>query len=308
MNRSLTGILFCVLALFAFALQDSLIKSLSVGYPVLMILIIRMTLALVFLIIIGISLQGFAILKTNRIKLMLLRGMLGFLAFTSYYIALSIIPLADAAVVFMSAPLFVTALSVVLLGERVRLQRWTAIILGFTAVIVMLNPGSTLFQIEAAIPMFSALCYAMIPIITRHVGLSVHPLTNTIYTAASYLAFCILTFVLIQTLAPEPEGEGIWFSIARPWSTPDHQDLLLMALSGVIFTLGLICITQAYRIAEVSIVAPFEYSYLLWAVLLGFIVFGDIPGVRTVLGGTVVVACGLYILYRERQLADNKSE
>jgi drug/metabolite transporter (DMT)-like permease len=298
MNRSLAGILFCVFALLAFALQDAIIKSLSAKYPVLMILTIRLALVLVLLLIIGITWHGPAILRATKPHRMLLRGILAFLAFSSYYVALSVIPMADAAAVFMSAPLFVTALSVVLLGEQVGLQRWSAIIIGFVAVLFMLNPGSGLFRIEAAIPMFSALCYAMVPIITRRIGLSAHALTIAIYTTTSYLLLCILAVAVIQMLPANLVVEGLWLSVVQPWHLPDRWDFGLMSLSGVIFTLALLFITQAYRIAAVSVVAPFEYSYLVWASLLGFIVFADTPGIRTVLGGMAVVGCGLYILYR----------
>jgi drug/metabolite transporter (DMT)-like permease len=234
---------------------------------------------------------------------MLLRGILAFLAFSSYYVALSVIPLADAAAVFMSAPLFVTALSVVLLHEQVGLQRWLAVLVGFVVVLVMLNPGSGLFRIEAVIPLFSALCYALIPIITRSIGLSAHALTIAIYTTASYLLLCVLAYGVIRMLPADPAASGLWLSVARPWTLPERGDFGLMALSGVIFTVALLLITQAYRIAAVSIVAPFEYSYLVWASVMGFIVFADVPGIRTVLGGTAIVGCGLYIMYRERRLA-----
>ena len=264
-----------------------------------------MTLVLLILLATGLILHGPDILKMRQPQLMLLRGLLAFLAFSSYYIALSVIPLADGAAVFMTAPLFVTALSVYLLAEKVGIHRWAAVCIGFIAILIMLNPGSDLFRIEAAIPLFSALCYAIVPIITRYIGMAVPALTMTIYTTASYLFMCLLTFACLQLLPIDVSNQEdttmIWHTLLLPWYLPTGADFLLMALSGGIFTLALLAITQAYRIAAVSIVAPFEYSYLIWASLLGYIAFGDIPGLRTVLGGLTIVSCGLYIMYREHR-------
>jgi uncharacterized membrane protein len=175
-----------VFALFAFATQDSIIKLLSERYSVIEILMIRLAIVLALLLAVGLAWQGPGILRTRRPRLMFARGVLAFFAFTTYYIALSSIPLAEAAVVYMTAPLFVTLLSALILRERVGLHRWSAIVIGFGAVVFMLDPGSSLFRIESAMPLFSALCYALIPIINRHIGLSEHALTMGIYTTASY--------------------------------------------------------------------------------------------------------------------------
>lgn len=307
-HRPFTGILFCIFALLAFALQDTLIKTLSAKYPVLQILAIRTALVLLLLVLIGLAMQKHGhgqagnILRSANPFPLLLRGVLAFFAFSSYYIALTLIPLADAAAVYMTAPLFVTALSVPFLGERVGLHRWAAVCFGFLAVVLMLQPGSSLFRIAAAIPIFSALCYAIIPILTRRIGLSQHPLTMTIYTTASYLLLCLLVSAIVTILPVDRNTGGLIYAIVQPWRMPAYEDVSLMALSGAVYSAGLLSITQAYRIAAVSVVTPFEYSYLVWASVLGFIVFGDVPGLRTVLGGIAVVTCGLYIIYRERRI------
>ena len=157
-HRPFAGILFCVLALFLFALQDSIIKYLSERYSVIEILMFRLAIVLALLIVIGIALRGFGVFRSRRPRLMLARGVLAFFAFTTYYIALSRIPLADAASVYMTAPLFVTLLSALILRERVGVERWSAVVIGFSAVLYMLNPGSSLFRIESALPLFSAMC------------------------------------------------------------------------------------------------------------------------------------------------------
>ncbi len=299
-HRPLAGILFCVFALLCFAIQDSLIKSLSDRYAVLQVLILRSIAVLLILVPLGQYLRRGRILHATRPLPLLARGVLAFFAFTTYYLALSQIPLADAAAVYMTAPLFVTALSVPLLGERVGWHRWLAVTVGFSAVIVMLNPGSALFRVESALPLFSALCYAMIPILNRKIGLSEHALTMAIYTTGTFLLLCMVASTIVHVVPYTPSGGGFAVSLVQGWSMPSGRDLWLTVLSGAVFTVALLSITQAYRIAIVSSITPFEYTYLVWASLLGFLVFGDVPGPRTVLGGLAVVACGCYVLYRER--------
>ncbi|MEM7564407.1 MAG: DMT family transporter, partial [Pseudomonadota bacterium] len=186
-HRPVAGILFCVGSLLLFAIQDALLKYLSQRYPVLEILTLRSLIVLLLLIVVGLLFYGRSVMIGRQHNLMMLRGVLAFFGFTSYYLSLKTIPLADAASVYMTAPLFVTLLSGVILGERIGMHRWISVVVGFCAVIIILNPGSSLFRMAAAIPLFSALCYAMIPIINRRIGLTEHAMTMGIYTTAMFL-------------------------------------------------------------------------------------------------------------------------
>jgi drug/metabolite transporter (DMT)-like permease len=288
-------------ALLFFAIQDSLIITLSRAHPLLEVLWFRSAIVLVLLSVFGLIIYGPGILKGKHHLFLISRGALAFLAFTSYYIALRSVPMADAAAVYMTAPLFVTILSVPILGEKVGAHRWAAVIIGFSAVVFMLNPGSSLFRLDSAIPLFSALCYAMIPIINRKIGQTEHPLTMTIYTTATYLVLVSLTSLVVFLIPDTEPGSFVASANFMQWSRFSVQSLLLILLTGCIFSIGLLCITQAYRIAIVSSVAPFEYSYLLWASLIGYLVFDDVPGSRMLLGGSIVVLCGCYIVLREKQ-------
>ncbi len=306
-DRPIAGMLFCASALLAFATQDTLVKSLSSTYPVMELLTLRTVVVVVLLIATGVWLYGPGIVKTNDPKPMLIRGVLAFFAFSSYYLALSQIPLADAAAIYMTAPLFVTLLSIPLLGERVGLHRWGAIVAGFVAVVVMLNPGSGVFRFTAILPLFSALCYAMIPIINRRIGYSQHVLTMSIYTTSSYLVFALISAAIIYLLpAPDDSSSLLGKMLLSRWLAPSLIDFSLIVASGIIFVFGLMSITHAYRVAAVSIVAPAEYSYLIWTSLLGLFVFNEFPGVRVILGSMVVVAAGLYVMYRERQAVESQ--
>lgn len=300
-HRPVAGVLFCTGALLLFAIQDALIKQLSQRYPVLEVLTLRSFIVLLLLVTLALALYGRGVLIGRQHRLMMLRGVLAFFAFTSYYMALKTVPLADAASVYMTAPLFVTLLSSLLLGERVGVHRWISVTVGFCAVLIILNPGSSLFRTEAAIPLFSALCYATIPIINRRIGLSEHAMTMGIYTTTVFLALVSLLSLTVNLLPAPAVGNGIVDGLFQPWSPMTAPDLGLALVAGVVFSGALLSITQAYRIAIVSTIAPFEYSYLLWVTLLGYFLFGDVPGPRTVFGAALVVLSGLYILYREQR-------
>jgi len=300
-HRPVAGVLFCTGALLLFAIQDSLIKALSQRYPVLEVLTLRSLVVLVMLVAIAFALYGRRVLVGRRHRLLMLRGVLAFFAFTSYYLALKSIPLADAASVYMSAPLFVTLLSGLVLRERVGLHRWIPVVVGFCAVLIILNPGSSLFRIEAAIPLFSALCYATIPVINRHIGLTEHAMTMGIYTTAVFFTLVSLLSLALQLLPSPAPGSGFVDGLFQAWLPMTAADLALSCVAGAVFSCALLSITQAYRIARVATVAPFEYSYLVWVTLLGYLMFGDTPGPRTVFGASLVVLCGLYIIYREQR-------
>ena len=142
----------------------------------------------------------------------------------------------------------------------------------------------------------------MIPIINRKIGLTEHAMTMGIYTTAVFLALVLSLSLLVNVIPAPPTSNGFLAGLFVPWKVMTLADLLLSALAGAVFACALLSITQAYRIARVATVAPFEYSYLVWVTLLGYLAFGDFPDVRTMLGAGLVVACGLYILYREQRV------
>ncbi|MEM6985688.1 MAG: DMT family transporter [Pseudomonadota bacterium] len=292
------GAAFIVLAMLMFACQDVLLKRVSEALPVLQLLAVRTAMVCVLLIAI-IALFQRAAWRPKRLGPLLLRGTLAFLAFSSYYLALAFIPLAEASAVYMSAPLFVTALSVPLLGERIGVHRLLAVVLGFVGVMIVINPGANLFRIESAVPLFSAMCYALIPIITRRTAQDEMALTMALYTALPYLAWILAVSALFGHTDNTGSGASIMANITSAWRPVTLEQAATLAVTALFFTGGLLSITEAYRVAAVSSLAPFEYSHLVWSTTLGFLVFQDWPAPATLLGGAVIVACGCYVAYRE---------
>jgi len=297
----LSGVLYCVFGLFTFAVQDTIVKDLSDTYPVIELLALRTYVVLICLVIVIIAMrvpQGFG---ARRPGILLLRGAIAFAAFTSYYLALNKMALADGAAIYMTGPLFVTALSVPLLGERVGWHRWAAVAIGFAAAIYMINPGSDVFRMVALLPLASAIGYAFIPIINRQVGLSEHALTIALYAMIAYAALATVAGVAVHLFDAQPASDSLFANLSKHWIVPEFGEFIMIALSGILFIIGLLALTQAYRTLPVSVVAPFEYSYLVWATILGYVVFAEMPSTRTWIGGAVIVACGCYVTWREKK-------
>lgn len=306
-SGSLFGVVYVLLGLLAFAIQDSIVKQLTADYPVLELLTLRsivVQLGLIIIILVvsrkgAVGPTGRSLFHSSKPFLLLLRGTFAFFAFTVYYLALSRMPIADAAAIYMTAPLFVTALSVPFLKEKVGLHRAAAVIVGFVAAIAMIRPGSSVFQVVAVLPLFSAITYAFIPIVNRKVGMSQPALTMAFYTITSYLFLCLVSYFLVHFFSWQIDPENVFANLTEHWRPMSFVHLFWTIVSGLFFICGLLGLTQSYRLLPVSIVAPFEYSYLIWATLLGFLVFGEFPGPHTLLGGLVIVLCGCYITYRE---------
>ena len=204
--------------------------------------------------------------------------------FTSVFVALSFInlPLAEASALIFTSPIFLTALSPWLLGEKVGWQRWSAVLFGFAGVVVMIEPGSSAFTIWAFVPLIAALCSASRDIVTRRLGIVDSATTVMFYTSIVAL---------------------IGGAISMPWSgpAPNAEQWALFVLSGIFVSLAHLLIVMALQLAEGPTVAPLKYLSLVWSVILGYLIWGDVPGTWKVLGAMMVVAAGLFILYRETQ-------
>jgi drug/metabolite transporter (DMT)-like permease len=191
------------------------------------------------------------------------------------------LPIAEASATGFVSPLFVTALSIIFLGEKVGLRRWIATALGLLGVIIILRPGTGAFHPAAFFPLVSALAWACTLIMTRMMSGSERAVTTMTYS--SIAGVCILS-----TLVP------------FVWVAPTWHDILFGVFIGVASTAGQWIVVLAFRYADASVLAPFSYTQLLWVSILGFLVFGEVPDIWTITGAAFIVASGLYTAHRER--------
>ncbi len=300
-NPQLAGIACIVAGMSVILGNDVAIKWMSGDYPIHQIVLTRTLIAIPITLFVLARLEGgWRTLRSRRPLLNLARGLLITVANLCYFLALAAMPLADTMALFYVAPLLITALSVPLLGERVGPRRWLAVLAGMLGVVVMLRPSGSL-QLAALLPLGAALCYALMQMLTRRVGA---------HDSAAAMALSLqLVFLVVSASIGLAIGDGRFAGSADPsldfllraWHWPDASGAAAMVLCGVCVGFGGYLLTQAYRLGEASVVAPFEYAALPLGVLAGFLVWGDVPGGHTVLGALLVVGSGLYVLYRERR-------
>lgn len=214
--------------------------------------------------------------------LQICRSILVLSATACMFTAVGFMPLADAVAITFIAPLLITALSVPFLGERVGLRRWIAVCVGFAGMLVIIRPGGGLFQPAALLPIGVTVFYAMYQIITRMISHRTDPINSVFYTA-------IVGGILMSAIVP-------FF-----WQTPTLEQWGMMLAAGLLGGLGHWAIIIAYQRAEAPLVAPFAYTELVWATMLGLTFFGDFPDLWTLVGAAIIAASGVYILQRERQ-------
>jgi drug/metabolite transporter (DMT)-like permease len=220
-------------------------------------------------------------LPTNRLGLHLMRGAALLGSSLLFISGLRFLPIAEASATAFVSPLFVTALSIIFLSESVGLRRWLATAVGLIGVLVILRPGSSAFHPAAFFPLASALCWALTLIMTRMLSGKERAITTMTYSS-------IAGFAILSALVP------------LVWITPTWHDIFFGVVIGLTSTAGQWIVVLAFRYADASVLAPFSYTQLLWVSILGFLVFGEVPGVWTVTGAAFIVASGLYTAHRER--------
>lgn len=269
-----------------FSLMHVCVRYLSADLHPFEIAFFRNFLALVFLLPLMLR-NGGALLKTLHIKWHLLRAGLNVVAMLMFFYALSITPLAVVQALSFTAPLFATIMAVFLLGEKVRLRRWMAIMIGFTGVLIILRPGVQPIDTGALLVLGSASIWALTMIVIKQLSNTDSPLTITAY---------VTIFLSILSLIP-----ALFF-----WKWPEGTQwgwLLFAALTG---TLGQFSLAKAFAYAETSIVLPFDFAKIIWSASLAYLFFGEYVSVYTWVGATVIFGGACYVAIRERQL--EKSE
>lgn len=275
------GIALILLSTVFLGCSDITAKYLSTSLPSIQITWIRfLTFALMFTPVMLPASPLYA-MRTQRLGLHVMRGaaLLGSSLF--FITGLRFLPIAEASATGFVAPLFVTALSIVFLGEKVGMRRWFATALGLIGVLIILRPGTSAFHLAAFFPVVSAACWAGMLILTRMMSGREAVITTMAYSSLTGLA--ILTAM-----------------VPFVWVTPSWTAIALGIFIGVASTAGQWIVVLAYRYGDASVLAPFSYTQLLWVSILGFFIFGEVPDVWTVVGAAFIVASGLYIAHRER--------
>ena len=274
------GIGAMVYGVFCFSIVDATAKWLGQDYAPIQILFFRHlfgVIPIVFLVWRG---GGVRALRTRRPLAHALRAGLLFTALLSFFTALRGLPLAEAIAVGFTSPLFVTALAGPLLGEAVGPRRWAAVVVGFVGALIMVRPGTEAFRPEALLVLLSALSFALAMLLTRRLSRTETDVAMVAYTS------------LIAGLASVP-------FLGFVWRTPATDDIGLFAVVGILGGIAAYLLVVAYRHAPAYVIAPFDYSGLIWSSILGWLLWREVPEPAVWIGAAIIVASGIYITHRE---------
>ena len=278
------GILFMLAASAMFVASDSTAKYMSASFVVVQILWARYTFHLIYLTVLTKPRDYRRLVATGAGGLQFVRSFSILASSVCFYVALKYIPLATAAALSFTWPLVVTALSVLLLGERVGIRRWLAVVVGFGGAMIVIRPGFGIDHWAAFMPFGTALFYGLYQICTRKVSPVDSPQTSLFYTA-------VLGALVLNGVVP------------FYWQPPDATGWLLLLGLPVFSISGQYLIIRALTVTPAAVLAPYAYVYLVFAGFAGFLVFGDTPDGYTILGSVIITGSGLFIFFRERLAA-----
>jgi drug/metabolite transporter (DMT)-like permease len=283
----IAGIALMLAGICLFSFGDAVGKHLVATYSVWQLLLLRGIAALAVLSP-QIWRQRAEYRRLERPGLQALRMLLSIIDVAAFFAATIYLPLADVITYYLAVPIFVTAGSAIFLGEKVGWRRWSAIGVGFIGVLVALQPSPQTFTWPALIALCGSLAFAALMLLTRTLR------------AAPDVVLASLQFVGTM-------GVG---AVLAPfaWITPSGLDLLIFLLGGVTSVSAMLCVNRSLKLAPASVVIPYQYTMIIWAVLFGYFAFGDVPSAATLIGAGIIVAAGLYIFIRERQLGHTPDE
>ncbi|UWU77288.1 DMT family transporter [Bradyrhizobium huanghuaihaiense] len=286
-SARLAGIALMVLSIFMFSFGDAMGKFLVGTYSVGQLLFLRACAALLLLSPL-IWKQRHQFLHLERPGLQLFRVVLSTLEVAAFFLATVYLPLADVITYYLAGPIFVTAMSAIFLGEKVGWRRWTAILIGFCGVLIALRPSAQTISLPALIALGGSLSFATLMLITR----SLRKTPDIVMASSQFIG----TFSLGAVLS------------TFHWVPPTSGSLVIFAMAGLISVTALFCVNRSLKLAPASVVVPYQYSMIVWAVIFGFVVFGDVPSIATIVGAAIIIGAGFYIYLRERDLGRASAE
>ena len=299
-NQNTKGIFFIMTGMAFFSIQDSLIKYIYEDVALFELYFGRTLIQSIILLSFVLLTKKTIILKTHYPVLTLVRVVCFFFGFSFFYISLTFMTLAMTSALFFSCPFFMSMFAKFFLKEKIGIRRWSAIFVGFIGVLIVLNPSLEEFNFFKLAPVACALCYATSMTITKYTSSK-----DSIYTQMTWLyIFAIFASIIIFLVSGDGKFNNFSDStmqfIFREWFTNPAEAWPYVLIMGIVASISFFCVFSAYSIASPSIVSLFEYSYIVWAMLAGYILFETIPVPRTFIGAAIIIGAGFYIYYREK--------
>jgi len=299
-NNNPKGIIFILLAMMVFSVQDGIMKYIFNFVSLYEVYLIRTVVSFVLILIFLILTKKPIVFKSHYPFLTFCRVILFFFGFSSFYISLTVLPLGTATALFFVTPFLITIFAHFFLNEEIGPRRWSAVAVGFVGVYVTLSPDFSNFNYLSLLPILCALCYSLSMIIIKKTSDkdSVYTQTFTFYIGA--IIFSLFFYFIIGDGKFNTTNHPASQFIFREWFVDLENSYLFMVSTGFTATIAFLLLFTAYSIASPAVVSPFEYSILLWSPLIGWIYFKEIPTLNTIIGIIIIVSSGIYIFLREK--------
>ena len=302
-RNNIIGALCAFAAAMCFSILELMVKLLSDDYALHQTVFFRAIVGMTAFVIFVMPFQGWwRVFRTERLKVHIFRGVCVVLANTCLFLGLASLPLADAVAIYFVAPLVTALMSVVFLGETVGPRRWLAILIGLLGVTLIVKPGTSAFQLASIFPMIAATLYSTMHITARRIAGTDSAFTMTAYSNVSFLVVGSIVGLSIGWGQFQGSGPEELDFLLRPWAAFNPDDAIYFILLGTCGLAAVLLITQAYRIAEASFAAPFEYVSIPLAIVWGVMFLGTWPDNWSWLGMALILGSGLYLLWREAQI------
>ena len=306
-NNNPKGIIFILLAMMVFSVQDSIMKYIFNFASLYEVYLVRTLVSFTLILLFLKFTKKPVVFKSKYPLLTFIRVILFFFGFSFFYVSLTVLPLATATALFFVTPFLITIFASIFLKEEVGIRRWSAVIIGFIGVYLILNPDFNNFDFMTLTPIFCAICYSLSMIIIKKTSDkdNVYTITFTFYIGAIIISSIFYLFIGDGQFYKQ--GNPAYEYIFREWFQNLEASMLLMIITGFTASAAFLFLFTAYSVASPSVISPFEYSILLWSSLSGWIFFNEIPNLNTIVGALIIVTCGVYIFIREKVKKQSKS-
>ena len=294
------GIIYIVIAMALFSVHDAILKYIFEKTSLYEIFFARTLIA-------ALLSTGFLLIKKQRISLIthypllsIIRVVLHFLAFSFYFVSLTYLSLAVATALYFSTPFFMSIFARIYLKEHIGYKRWLSIFFGFIGVFIILNPNFEDFDFKILLPLLCALFYALSMTITKITSDKDNAYTQLFYFYLITISLCCILFLFLGSGQFDNFSDPTVKFIFREWFSDINYTWKFIAIIGVLATVAVTCVFNAYSAYSTSVTSIFEYSLIVWSIVIGFFLFDDTPTIRTMIGCTIVIFAGMFIFFREK--------
>ena len=305
-NNNILGIIYILIAMLLFSVHDAILKFIFEKTSLYEIFFARTLIA-------AILSTGFLLIKNYRFSLIthypflsIIRVVLHFLAFSFYFVSLTYLPLAVATALYFSTPFFMSIFARFLLKEQIGYKRWLSIFVGFLGVYIILNPNFEDFDFKTLLPLLCALFYALSMTITKMTSDKDDTYTQLFYFYLITILLCGFLFLFLGSGQLDDSSNPTVKFIFREWFSNINYTWKFIVVIGVLATIAFTCVFKAYSSYSTSVTSIFEYSLILWSIIIGYFLFNDIPTIRTIIGCIIIICAGMFIFFREK-IRDQKT-